>query len=410
MSRFNVSTNYPLIPNSNEYMYERQYISIHSEDRNILHYPSSSEFEIELPQDYCNVQAIRLDSWSFPANYNTFSVKQSNVTILFEITLPYNPTDYNINDPLAIIISDALYQSIGHQFVVTIEDGFYNPFQMATELTRKFNDAVFQYIKNYISQNDPGLLEQFISTGYNQFVVVYNEVGQKFWFGNKSSQFIIVTNSSLYCINKDTANCLKQGYPDFSNWGLPAYLGFTRCNSPVITSTNGEYPRFFYGDVTPGDNGFWLVPDSEYLGNATSIPVFYVEAPLKINLLGYSYMYLELHGMNCIDETMPFSVNKQTTTTNETAGVVKSSFAKIAVTTTPYAQWFDNNNNAAGPLKLYNPPAERIRKLKLKLRYHDNTLVDFGNSNYSIMLEFLLYRPQSKKEYKMFLPESISNG
>lgn len=180
MSRFNVSTNYPLIPNSNEYMYERQYISIHSEDRNILHYPSSSEFEIELPQDYCNVQAIRLDSWSFPANYNTFSVKQSNVTILFEITLPYNPTDYNINDPLAIIISDALYESIGHQFVITIEDGFYNPFQMATELTRKFNDAIIQYIKNYISQNNPGLLEQFISTGYNQLLLYTMKLDKNF--------------------------------------------------------------------------------------------------------------------------------------------------------------------------------------------------------------------------------------
>lgn len=90
-----------------------------------------------------------------------------------------------------------------------------------------------------------------------------------------------------------------------------------------------KYPRFFYGDVTPGDNGFWLVPDSEYLGNATSIPVFYVEAPLKINLLGYSYMYLELHGMNCIDETMPFSVNKQTTTTNETAGLLNPLLPKL---------------------------------------------------------------------------------
>jgi hypothetical protein len=411
MSRFNVSTNYPLIPNSNEYMYERQYISIHSEDRNIVNYPSSSEFEIELPQDYCNVQAIRLDSWTFPANCYTFSEKQNNTFIIFEIITPYNPTDYSINIPVETAISDALYQSVGTQFTVVIENGFYNPFQMATELTRKFNDAIFQYVKNYISQNDPGLLEEFISVGYNQFVVVYNEVSQKLWFGNKSSDFIIINDSETYYVSQDSnTTCLKQGYSVFSNWGLPAYLGFTRCNATTSMSIGKEYPRFFYGDVIPGDDGYWLVPDSNYLGTATSIPVYYLEAPVKVNLMGNSYFYLELYGMNCIDETMPFSVNKVTSTSNITNGIVKSSFAKIAVTTTPYAQWFDNNNNAAGPLKLYNPPAERIRKLKLKLRYHDNTLVDFGNSNYSIMLEFLLYRPQSKREISMFVPESIKNG
>ena len=52
MSRFNTSTNHPIIPNANEYMYQRQYVSIHSEDRNLLRFPRSSEFEVELPQDY----------------------------------------------------------------------------------------------------------------------------------------------------------------------------------------------------------------------------------------------------------------------------------------------------------------------------------------------------------------------
>ena len=46
---FNTQTSHPLIPNSQQYQFEQQYISIHSEDRNILKYPNSSEFEIELP-------------------------------------------------------------------------------------------------------------------------------------------------------------------------------------------------------------------------------------------------------------------------------------------------------------------------------------------------------------------------
>jgi len=159
--------------------------------------------------------------------------------------------------------------------------------------------------------------------------------------------------------------------------------------------------------VNPGDNGFWLVPDSQYLGNNESIPVYYLEAPNKINLMGNSYFYLEIDGMNCIDELIPFAVNSFTIGTNETASVVKSAFAKIAVTTTPLAQWFDNN---AGPSKVYNPPAERIRRLRLKLRYHDGSVVELGKFDFSIMLEFILFRPQQRREYKMFVPESIANA
>ena len=409
MSRFNVSTNHPIIPNANEYMYERQYVSIHSEYRNVLRFPSSAEFEIELPQDYCNVQAVRLESWTFPANYNTFSLAQNNIAIVFEITDPYNPSDWMVDDPLLAIISDALFAYKGQQFIAVIEEGFYNPFQIATELTNRFNNAVSQYISSYISQNAPQFLTQFnLAGGYDQFVVAYNEVGQKLWFGNKSSNFIIPNNSAIYLnsVLKD-AICFRQTYPDFTNWGLPSYLGFTRCTASATIASNGSYPRFFYGDVTPGDNGFWLVPDQKYLGNNTTIPVYYLEAPNKINLMGNSYFYLEIDGMNSIDELIPFAVNNFTTTTNESSSIVKSAFAKIAVTTTPLAQWFDNN---AGPSKVYNPPAERIRRLKLKLRYHDGSFVEFGKFDFSILLEFIMFRPQQRRDYKMFVPESIGNN
>ena len=71
---FNTNTSHPLIPNTQEYIYYKKYVSIHSEDRNMLKYPSSSEFEIEMPEDLLNVVALRLVSWTFPSNYNTFSI------------------------------------------------------------------------------------------------------------------------------------------------------------------------------------------------------------------------------------------------------------------------------------------------------------------------------------------------
>jgi hypothetical protein len=62
MSSFNTSTSHPIIPNSNQYYVEQKYVSIHSEDRDILRFQQSSEFEIELPQDYLNVQSVTLSA------------------------------------------------------------------------------------------------------------------------------------------------------------------------------------------------------------------------------------------------------------------------------------------------------------------------------------------------------------
>ena len=47
MSRFNTSTSHPIIPNAQQYMLHYKYVSIHSEDRDILKWPNPSEFEIE---------------------------------------------------------------------------------------------------------------------------------------------------------------------------------------------------------------------------------------------------------------------------------------------------------------------------------------------------------------------------
>ena len=74
---FNTSTNHPLIPNANDYVIYKKYVSIHSEDRDILKYPNSNQFEIEMPEDITNVYSLRLINWTFQANYNSFSFSSS---------------------------------------------------------------------------------------------------------------------------------------------------------------------------------------------------------------------------------------------------------------------------------------------------------------------------------------------
>lgn len=410
-----IFNSHPLIKNSNQYFLEKKYLSIHSEDRDITKYPNSSEFEIMLPQEYLNVASARLYSWSFPANYNVFSALQYNITMTFKFLKLYNPGEHMVSDVLLEGIFAALYAyaSTNKEIVFNIEPGFYNPNQMVTELQNKFNAAVTDIIWTFF--NDPAnsayAPAKALFQGYDRFKIVYNTVSQKIWFGNNADQFVLTNESQIFLKRSLVdANCLRRNaLPESSNWGLPALLGFTRCNVtalsveeytnldpsnlPIMSDTEAA-PRFYYGDAVPdsGDNGYWLLP---VLPGAT---VYFLQAPFKISFMGPAYIYMEIEGMNCIDETSPYNLSLYTTTTNRGNGVVNSAFAKIPVPTTPISQWFDDD---MGPYKYWNPPAERIGKLKIKFRYHNGSPVEFGQFEYSFMIEFNLLKPQQERSYSI---------
>jgi hypothetical protein len=409
---YNLSTNHPLIKNFNSYLLEKKYISIHSEDRDITRYPNSAEFELLLPQEYLKVASVRLYSWSFPANYNVFSYFNHNIAMGFTFNKLYNPGEHSVSDPLLEGIFAALYNYINtkREIELVIETGFYTPYQLATELTNKFNTAVTEIINTFFNENPVTYAAaKALFTSYDRFNIVYNSVTQKLFFGNNADQFTLLNETSAI-INRFTleTRCLaRDQLPELVNWGLPAFLGFSRIDTKTFTPeeyletnrydanidnslTTGPVPRFFYGDAVldSGDNGYWLLP------TLTGANVYFVEAPFKINIMGPAYMYMEIDGWNCIDETSPYNVSKLTTQTNLTNSRVTSSFAKIPIPTTPVSQWFDNEQ---GPYKFWNPPAERIHKMKLKLRYHNGALVNFGPFEYSFTLELCLLNPQQER-------------
>ncbi len=396
---YNTSTNHPLIPNANDYIIYKKYVSIHSEDRDVIKYPNSNQFEIEMPEDITNIYSLRLINWTFPSNYNSFSYLSSNILLLFYISKPYNPGANMVFNPLEQAIFTALFESTNELFEFTIQEGFYNPTQMVTELQNKFNFVVTQRIKKYLIANSlTDLLTEFNDQGgYTKFVIVYNSVGQKIWYGNTSDEFIIANEAiSLIGTLSDNLFCAsKAQLPEFDSWGLPANLGLSRCNTTAVSikdSATGEpfTPRFFYGDVNPGDNGFWLLPDPTLTGSV----VYFIEPPYKINFMGPAYFYMELANNNCIDETSPYAVNKFTLTTNITNGITNAAFAKIGVPTTPISQWFDRESL---PYKMYWPPADRMRKLNVKFRYHNGQLVNFGAFPYSFTIEFTTLLPNQPR-------------
>ena len=394
---YNTSTNHPLIPNANDYIIYKKYVSIHSEDRDVIKYPNSNQFEIEMPEDITNIYSLRLINWTFPSNYNSFSQFSSNILLLFYISKPYNPGANMVFNPLEQAIFTALFESTNELFEFTIQEGFYNPTQMVTELQNKFNFVVTQRVKKYLNAN--GLTAELTQLdaqgGYNKFIIVFNSVSSKIWFGNTSDEFMIANEALIDTLTDNLFCASKAQLPEFDNWGLPGNLGLSRCNVTSISindSTTGESftPRFFYGDVNSGDNGFWLVPDPTLTGSV----VYFIEPPFKINLMGPAYFYMELNGNNCIDETSPYAVNKYTLSNNTTNGIANSAFAKIGIPTTPISQWFDKESL---PYKMYWPPAERMRKLSIKLRYHNGQLVNFGAFPYSFAIEFTTLQPNQPR-------------
>jgi hypothetical protein len=398
---FDVNSSHPIIPNSQDYTVYKKYVSIHSEDRDMLKFPQSSSFEIELPQDYLNVITVRMSNWTFPSNYDTFSILNSNVTMTFQINNPYNPGTNGYADPLQNAIFEGLYGNENNNYSIQISNGFYTPDQIATELTNRFNTSISVFLQNYLGQFYPTLVQEFkLNGGYQDFVIVYNNVQQNIHFGNRSSGFLLTNeNAVIKDVVTDSIRCGRNQLPDFSSWGLPGFIGLSRLNMDSQPSFPQKV-RFYYGDVNPGDDGFWLIPNLGLPG----AQIYFIDCPFKINLMGPSHMYLDLDGLNCLDETSPYNLSQFTQTTNQTNGIVNSSFCKIPVPTTPLSQWFDKESPY---YKLFLPPAERIRKIKVKLRYHDGQLVNFGTFSYTFTLEFVMYSAQQPRASQLTMSKYI---
>lgn len=403
--------NHPIIPNTNQYILYKKYISIHSEDRDIKKYPNSSQFEIELPDDLLNICSIKLVNWSFPSNYDMFSHKRQNTRLLFTIPSPFNPADISLNTYDYQYEYDIFYGLLESQtfiFQCFIEEGFYNPEQLCNELTNKMNYTITEYLKQYFTNtNKTSSLNTINQFGYTRFKIVFNSISSKVWFGNQADQFYLLSDEEMRsCEGSIIVDCIYPNYKDNinnPNTRLPRCLGilFNETENKIssihniddipfsssIAKYHNQYvPRFYYGDVLSGDDGYWLLP-IEYFTIQKETNVYWIEPAAKINILGESYFYMELSGYNCIDETKEYEINMTNLRQLSQVGSKNSSFAKIPIPCIPLSQWYDRDSY---PYFYSSPPLERIRRLAFRFRYHDGSLVNFNYFNFSFLLEFSL--------------------
>ena len=340
---------------------------------------------------------------------NMFSPKSKNVTMTFQITIPYDPSQIVPVDPVETAIYNMLVDASGNNFVVTIETGTYTPQQMTKEIENKMNFAVTNYLVGTATTFTPAQVSAYKSNGgYQEFVCAFHEINRRLWIGNRSSGFVL-TNTDTARFEEQSHLCLcgnNDVVPGFKHWGLPGNLGFTRCDVASSEQTDENQTRVFYGDVVSGDNGIWLTPNPVLTGASA----YFVNAPLQINVRPPAYCYMDIKLLNSIDETAPYNYSRFTQETNQTNGRVKASFAKIPLLINEGHNNYYEAVNDANFYKIFTPPVERIRKLSIKLRYHNGMSVDFDNNDFTFDLELCIFRPQNNRLYNMRVPESIANN
>lgn len=344
MSQFSsLGNSKPLINREQNYVLDRKLLTVHSEDRDISKWPYSNTFEIMLPEQLLNVQSMRLIQATIPGTFFTFSNDYQNTKLQFTVN--------------------------GAPLIITIQDGYYTPCQLSTELTNKMNTA---------AGSDAS------------FNVFYDQVGLKFWFGHTDLSFNLdFCNQMTY----DFSNCEQPiVWNNHSKWGLPYYLGFPKKCYQSSTSLNGL--SFDY-----------ICPNNANVTDTGDI-THYIEAPLSFNITGETCIYLEVDKYNSYDELYPYNQSsRQNFDNNAYAGKVNSAFAKIPLTKQGHDDYsFDSRTLYLHNLVQYDPPIERIARLKFKFRFHDGRLVNFQNFPFDFTIEFNSLRSEMEKRYNVRVP------
>lgn len=390
--QFNVNNEHQLIRRQNTYVLDRKLITFHSEDRDINKWPQSNHFEVELPAALTNIQSMRLTEIQLPANQYVFSNNQQNTKLQFYIILgnSFLPTEVYI----------ALYNHMNTPFTITIQEGFYNPDQMAYELENSMNQAVSNYLLT-----DPSCVSVGATT-YTNFKVHYDKVGQRMFFGNTRDNFRLPFNVKIDytvpCNAIITEHQSPNVWEQYNNWGLPAYLGFQKVNYNAIETSGNVLFNYDASNVwlSPDPSGVVLLPGASYYA-------YYVASPYTTSLYGDDVIYMEFDKFNTMDELKPYSERTNNTYNNDYNGRVNSAFAKIPLTENSQSRQILDSKNVylQYVLSQYNPPIDKIKKAKFKFRYHDGRLVDFKDNNFNFTIQFNVLKDEIARDYVIRVPE-----
>ena len=266
---------------------------------------------------------------------------------LLNITFPnklYNISEYLQNNKLIIDFDS-------NEETIVLNDGYYTPELLEIALNNKLQDLS------------------------NNFLVKYNNLNKKFYIGNTSAEFTLKFNTKINYTNCNNNNNIDI-YTQSKHWGLGYILGFNKENITSVNNSDSNNYKF----ITDPSNNNWIANGSHIIISNNSC-----------DLDGYNTIYMEVESLNSSDEIKPYSISNFT---NTNVGLVNSFFAKF-----PYSNEilnFYSKDYFLESVSFYQPPIEKISKLKIKFRYHNGLLVDLLSNNVVFSFEINQIRNELK--------------
>jgi hypothetical protein len=220
----------------------------------------------------------------------------------------------------------------------------------------------------------------------NTFSVFYDVVGSHLWFGNTKNKFILDFD---YKMEYPEISCDQPIiWFNYARWGLPYYLGYDKEKYEATTS---------------------IIPINYLPPSSSGTPILYMVQPTAkvINIAGEKDIYMEVDKYNSYDEIYPYTEsNRNAYDNNAYNGKVNSAFAKIPLD--PILGSQDSRNLLLINFVQYEPPIERISKLRFTFRFHDGRLVDFRGLEFNFTIEFNMLKNEILRNKNIRIPAMIS--
>jgi hypothetical protein len=133
---------------------------------------------------------------------------------------------------------------------------------------------------------------------------------------------------------------------------------------------------------------------------------YYIAAPCPsaTRILGDTAIYIDIDKYNMYDELSPETANSSAMFNRRGGGVVNSAFAKVAITADFGKRIIDPDQQGFQNVQQFDPPLERVQKLRFRIRYHDGRLVDFKGASFDISMEFNQLRDEIRRQYHVRIP------
>ena len=383
-----VGNSHVLQGRSQNYVIIRRLLTLHSEDRDACKWPSSSHFEVDLPDPITNVQSMRLVNLTIPQNLYVFSREMQNTKMW---------------------VSDESAKLTGYQ-EVEIQEGTYTPDELALELQCRLRGV-----------------------GYAGAHVMFDKVSLRFWFRFEQK----AGNVPVFRFDRPNEYAITRSNPENPNpvlatpgcrepcwgrrveqspllwngcakWGLGWYLGFDK--KEAVSSGIVPAEGLVFGWRTECTD-----PCAAPRASVTPDPLcapwaehgdYFIVAPCPAGtrVLGDTAIYIEIDKYNMYDELAPQTANANSMFNRKGGGVVNSAFAKVAITSKFGTRIIDPDQEGFQNVQLFEPPLERIQKLVFKIRYHDGRLVDFKGAPFDITMEFNQLRDEIRRKYHVRVP------